>query len=517
MRNTTNTDTSTVSQSNVGSNSSISSSSSAPIKLQPSQAMHWNFDQVQQWLTVLGLDQHIPIFNQNEINGQVLLDLTPGDLDYMNITTLGHRKLILKGIDQLKTAINNNTNKSSHTTTNTSVDTNVATEIKLTSSSSPQKLHWSQTLPSNTSSSSSQSTHQTTTSSSLLDGQYDEEAERRAFQDAVMAWRKANGKTTSIIKSTEDDGMWTNPFGSNDDNTNSSSTDTNDTQSGSRLLDGVYDEEAERRSFQEAVMAWRNGNSSNSTTTVSPSTGKSNKSQSNVKQSSESGSSSTTNTRSTCYNCLRMFHSHLGFHPSSTTESDEEENSSSTLVRSLTTKPFCSSACYDAAAMGILRLEAAKTAARADVDAQKSDANNNNDTQSDNDSIEYEYPNEASNESSHRINGALTAADYGTNALPPSPVLANGSKSILSPQRKNKGDSHHLIDNLAAEAEAAGLSLVHEYEQQTVARKNALMQASLRAKEKENESKYNDQEESKEEKIINKNIDIWKVDMSDFI
>lgn len=556
-----NSNNSTVSQGNNSISSlSSSSSSTANIKLQPSQAMHWNVDQVQQWLGVLGLEQHIPIFIQNDIIGQVLLDLTPGDLDYMNITTLGHRKLILKGIDQLKAAVNGNkssSNNSINTANNVSGSSNIATDVKISSSSSSptnKLLHWSQTVPqTNNNSSSTQSSGSVSignNSNSLLDGQYDEDAERRAFQDAVMAWRKANGKSVSIIKSTEDDGMWTNPFTSNetnDDNNHSSSTATSSESQGGSLLAGEYDEEAERRAFQEAVMAWRKGTGS---VTIDNGKTKSNVSVTNNATSESGSTSSATNNRSSCYNCLRIFYGHLGYHPSvHHHESDEEENqqqtisssSSSTSVRTLTTKPFCSSACYDAAAMGVLRLEAAKNAARTDAEKfqQNSETvatakNNDDQDRDDTDSVEYEYPTESSTENNHRINGVLTAADYGVGALPPSPVIANITRNtndesstvesnLLSPSKiKSKNEPLVYIDNLAAEAEAAGLSLVREYEQQVVARKQALMQANLRNSKLEkadNESKYNDEEnnyneESKEEK---NRIDIDNVDMSDYI
>jgi hypothetical protein len=61
-------------------------------------------------------------------------------------------------------------------------------------------------------------------------GMLDEEAERRAFQEAVMAWRtggettEKGGKTislTGLVKAEggegTDDGMWSNPFGDNVD------------------------------------------------------------------------------------------------------------------------------------------------------------------------------------------------------------------------------------------------------------------------------------------------------------
>jgi hypothetical protein len=84
---------------------------------------------------------------------------------------------------------------------------------------------------------------------SLWEGEYDEEAERRAFQAAVAAWR-SSGTTASNAAS-------------------SSSTATAAAAveypepvpegRGGALLQGSVDEEEEHRAFQAAVAAWRSG------------------------------------------------------------------------------------------------------------------------------------------------------------------------------------------------------------------------------------------------------------------
>jgi hypothetical protein len=48
-----------------------------------------------------GLGQYVETFQSNQIAGAVLCDLSLEDMDYMGITALGHRKLLLKGIDEL--------------------------------------------------------------------------------------------------------------------------------------------------------------------------------------------------------------------------------------------------------------------------------------------------------------------------------------------------------------------------------------------------------------------------------
>ena len=61
----------------------------------------WSVADVTEWLGSKNLSQYAPNFLQNEINGSVLMDISLEDLDYMGITILGHRKTILKGIEEI--------------------------------------------------------------------------------------------------------------------------------------------------------------------------------------------------------------------------------------------------------------------------------------------------------------------------------------------------------------------------------------------------------------------------------
>jgi class 3 adenylate cyclase len=60
-------------------------------------------DSVAQWLEQLGLGQYASIFAENDIDGEVLPDLTESDLEKLGVT-LGHRKKILKAIAALQAA-----------------------------------------------------------------------------------------------------------------------------------------------------------------------------------------------------------------------------------------------------------------------------------------------------------------------------------------------------------------------------------------------------------------------------
>ena len=111
----------------------------------------------------------------------------------------------------------------------------------------------------------------------LADGNYDEEAERVAFQRAVMEWRTGKSsstaaaganKTATGTSSSGDASLWNNPFAATD-TTNGDDEDEGKSgkahHSSSAVLgedDGEgeegLDEAAERAAFQRAVAEWRN-------------------------------------------------------------------------------------------------------------------------------------------------------------------------------------------------------------------------------------------------------------------
>jgi hypothetical protein len=62
----------------------------------------WTVQDVTQWLQTVQLSQYIGQFEENEINGPILLEISLEDLDYMGVKILGHRKVLLKGIEDLR-------------------------------------------------------------------------------------------------------------------------------------------------------------------------------------------------------------------------------------------------------------------------------------------------------------------------------------------------------------------------------------------------------------------------------
>jgi hypothetical protein len=57
----------------------------------------WGIGDVCEWLRSIGMKEYMALFVQQGINGQALRDLTETSLKEMGITSLGHRKQILRG------------------------------------------------------------------------------------------------------------------------------------------------------------------------------------------------------------------------------------------------------------------------------------------------------------------------------------------------------------------------------------------------------------------------------------
>ena len=58
--------------------------------------------QVADWLERLGLSQYAQCFAENDISFVILPDLTDQDLEKIGVASLGHRRLLLRSISELK-------------------------------------------------------------------------------------------------------------------------------------------------------------------------------------------------------------------------------------------------------------------------------------------------------------------------------------------------------------------------------------------------------------------------------
>src|SRR5437868_14740480 len=56
------------------------------------------------WLRALGLEQYAPAFRDNDVDGEVLPELTSDDLISIGVTSVGHRRKLLAAIASLGTA-----------------------------------------------------------------------------------------------------------------------------------------------------------------------------------------------------------------------------------------------------------------------------------------------------------------------------------------------------------------------------------------------------------------------------
>jgi hypothetical protein len=66
--------------------------------------LHWNYNLVGHWLREEGFQSHVQLFEEQHVDGEVLLRLTESDLKEspMNISKIGDIKKITASINKLK-------------------------------------------------------------------------------------------------------------------------------------------------------------------------------------------------------------------------------------------------------------------------------------------------------------------------------------------------------------------------------------------------------------------------------
>ena len=62
----------------------------------------WSVDDVCNWLSDIGLESYCQIFQDNEIIGEHLLDLSRDDLKDLGVTKIGHIKTLTQKLQQLQ-------------------------------------------------------------------------------------------------------------------------------------------------------------------------------------------------------------------------------------------------------------------------------------------------------------------------------------------------------------------------------------------------------------------------------
>jgi len=61
----------------------------------------WEIKDVCDWLRDIGLEEHVPMFEDNEIIGEHLKDLSKEDLKELGVKKLGHQKTFFAKFNQL--------------------------------------------------------------------------------------------------------------------------------------------------------------------------------------------------------------------------------------------------------------------------------------------------------------------------------------------------------------------------------------------------------------------------------
>ena len=56
---------------------------------------------IDDWLTSIGLDRYLELFRENDIDTDILAELDEEDLEKIGVTSLGHRKKMLRAIRDL--------------------------------------------------------------------------------------------------------------------------------------------------------------------------------------------------------------------------------------------------------------------------------------------------------------------------------------------------------------------------------------------------------------------------------
>ena len=63
--------------------------------------LEWEVEEVCQWLEDIGLAEHCPQFQENEILGEHLLELTKDELAELGVKKIGHKKTFLAKVKEL--------------------------------------------------------------------------------------------------------------------------------------------------------------------------------------------------------------------------------------------------------------------------------------------------------------------------------------------------------------------------------------------------------------------------------
>ncbi|CAK4619493.1 hypothetical protein LEN26_009526 [Aphanomyces euteiches] len=261
-----------------------------PNKSRPSCAS-WAIRDVVQWLASVGLSHHAPTFEFNEVSGAVLVDLTPADLDYLQVTSPAERKALLQHIEQLKRSTKAALPKDI-------VDDKLKDAVVVPPS---KAKHWSQLQPLAANKTAVPQSADVPTVN-LADGDFNEDASHASFLKALLDWR-ASDQDDDGGGGHADSELWTNPLADPVEEPR---------PGGGKLLAGEFDEVQSHAGFLAALHAWRHSVVDNQKPELA---------------SASAGGGSPVEAKQSCWQCYKLV------------------KAAAVVQDAATTKQFCSKAC----------------------------------------------------------------------------------------------------------------------------------------------------------------------------
>ncbi|KAG1683532.1 hypothetical protein DVH05_022939 [Phytophthora capsici] len=253
--------------------------------LSPSTVEQWTVQQVLEWLRAIGLEEFQSGFEFHLVTGKKLLGMSSEGYEKLGVYKLSVRNRLLAEMEQIRAQQMKEGNGLENGNEPAEIIDPKLRDTHLISSplsKSAAKTHWSHVSPLSETSIASGDGQVPV---NLADGEFNEDASHASFMKALLEWRESDSKEVS--KSNQQDDEWVNPI------FNGGIEEAQETQkTGGALLEGTYNEDDAHNSFQEALMAWRNGGSDSATRSATP-----------VEQ-TESGC--TPGKRRSCWQCYRV-------------------------------------------------------------------------------------------------------------------------------------------------------------------------------------------------------------------
>ncbi|KAG7383802.1 hypothetical protein PHYPSEUDO_003285 [Phytophthora pseudosyringae] len=265
--------------------------------LSPATVEQWTMPQVLEWLAAIGLEEFQSGFEFHQVTGKMLLRVAPEGYEKLGVFKLSARNRLHAEMEQIRAQqvkqVREGQAEAAEIIDPTLRDAQPVPEMPSPPSKLAAKTHWSHMAPL---SESAVASGDGQVPVNLADNEFDEGASHASFMKALLEWRENDSKelaAKSNQEEEEEEEEWVNPMFSG-----GSAEDQETEKSGGALLEGTYSEEQAQKSFQEALLAWRNGGDAK---TSGASTG----SRSTVPV-EQADSGCTPGERQSCWQCYRV-------------------------------------------------------------------------------------------------------------------------------------------------------------------------------------------------------------------